>query len=234
MTVLCSDKRQATRKALLSATRDLVFEKEHNCFPVQEITERAGVSTGTFYNYFEFKQDVFVAVAEDMCEELSAALAETRANIKDPAMVVAVTLKFYFEQAISNQDWREFIDLAGLTVTLQQQPEQCLEDIERGVKAGRFRVDDVHFTQNLVTGMVRHITEEILNGRIENSGIEYTIRSVLQMLGLPELVSKALTQTPLPAIAMPKRNRPPIRTLSETISLSGYEITENPASEAFS
>ena len=234
MTVLPSDKRQATRKALLSATKDLVFEKGHNCFPVQEITERAGVSTGTFYNYFEFKQDVFVAVAEDMCEELSAALYETRVNIKDPAMVVAVTLKFYFEQALSNQDWREFTDLAGLTFILQQPPEQCQEDIERGVKAGRFRVDDVHFTQNLVSGMIRHMTDEMLNGRIEKCGIEYTIRSVLQMLGLPEIVSKALTQTPLPAIAVPKRKSLPIRNLSETTNFPGYGVSKKALNEAFS
>ena len=231
MTVLPSDKRQATRRALLSATKDLVFEKVHNCFPVQEITEKAGVSTGTFYNYFEFKQDVFVAVAEDMCKELSAALYQTRVHIKDPAMVVAVTLKFYFEQALNNQDWREFIDLAGLTVTLQQEPEQCLEDIERGVKAGRFRVDDTHFTQNLVSGMIRHMTEEMLNGRIGKCGIEYTIRSVLQMLGLPELVSKALTQTPLPAIAVPKRKSLPI---SETTSFLGYGVPKKASNEAFS
>ena len=234
MTVFCSDKRQATRKALLSATSDLVFEKGHNCFPVQEITGRAGVSTGTFYNYFEFKQDVFVAVAEDMCAQLAGALAETRANTKDPAMLVAVTVKFYFEQAIGNQDWREFTDLAGLSVTLQQPPEQCLEDIEGGVKAGRFRVDDVHFTQNLVTGMVGHITEEIMNGRIGSFGIEYTIRSILQMLGLPELVSKALTQTPLPAIAMPKRSRRPTSLPIEITSLSGYAYANKDLNEAVS
>ena len=234
MTVLCSDKRQATRKALLSATREMVFERGHNCFPVQEITERAGVSTGTFYNYFEFKQDVFVAVAEDMCGELANALAETRSNIKDPAMLVAVTMKFYFEQAIENEEWREFIDLAGLNVTLQQPPEECLDDIIRGVKAGRFRVDDVSFTQNLITGMIGHMTEEIISGRIENCGIGYTIRSVLQMLGLPELVSKALTQTPLPAIATPRRNKRIVPVLSEEPSFSDYQVVNKPFSEAFS
>ena len=234
MTVLCSDKRQATRNALLSATREMVFENGHNCFPVQEITQRAGVSTGTFYNYFEFKQDVFVAVAEDMCAELSAALAETRGNIKDPAMLVAVTLKFYFEQAICNEDWREFIDLAGLNVTLQQPPEQCLGDIEGGGKAGRFRVDDISFTQNLISGMIRHMTEEILNGRIEKCGIEYTIRSVLQMLGLPELVSKALTQTPLPAIATPKRSKRDVLQLTEETNFSDYRTVNTIFGEAFS
>ena len=149
-------------------------------------------------------------------------------------MLVAVTVKFYFEQAIGNEDWREFTGLAGLSCTLQQPPEQCLEDIERGVKAGRFRVDDVHFTQNLVTGMVKHATEEIMTGRIGSCGIEYTIRSILQMLGLPELVSKALTQTPLPAIAMPKRSRPPTPLPTEITSLLDYARTNSPFGKALS
>jgi len=220
--VVSSDKRQATRKGLLNAARDLVFEKGHDRISVQDITSRARVATGTYYNYFDCKQDIFVAVAEDMTAELAGALAETRSTIKDPAMLVSVTLKFYFEQAIDNEDWKEFTHCVGLDISLQQPPEQCLEDIERGVKAGRFRVDDIHFTQNLVTGMVTHITKEMMQGRIGRNGIEHAIRSILQMLGLPDLVSKALTQTPLPPIAAPKRPRRPEPVVGEVTSLVDY------------
>ncbi len=64
--VISSDKRQATRKALLSAAKDLVFEQGHDRISVQDITGRARVATGTYYNYFDSKQDIFYAVAENM------------------------------------------------------------------------------------------------------------------------------------------------------------------------
>lgn len=221
-----SDKRQATRKALLTAARELVSEKGHDRISVQDITGTARVARGTYYNYFETKQDVFFAVAEHMREEMAESLADIRVNIKDPAMLVSVTLKYYFHQVMDNVEWREFTDCAGLGhLSLQQPAEQCFEDIHRGVQAGRFRVDDVHFTQNLVTGMVRHVNEEIRHSRIGRTGIEYAIRSILQMLGLPDLVSKSLTQTPLPPIAAAKCKTD--ATVSEVTNLSDYSRARN-------
>ena len=46
-------KRLRTRKALIHAARDLVYERGHKRISIQDITERATVGTGTFYNYFE-------------------------------------------------------------------------------------------------------------------------------------------------------------------------------------
>ena len=158
MEVISSNKRQATKKSLLTAARDLVFEKGHDRISVQEITGRARVATGTYYNYFDSKQDIFSAVVEHMRIEFAEALAESRNKTKDPAMLVAITLKYYFEQAMDNLDWKEFTAYVGLQdLSLQQSDDQLLEDVERGVKAGRFRVDDIHFTQSLIAGMIRHV-----------------------------------------------------------------------------
>jgi len=209
MEVVTSDKRLATKRALLDAARDLVFERGHDRISVQEITKRAQLATGTYYNYFESKQEIFVAVAEDLERQMAKDFEATRANIKDPAMRVAMTLKYYFHQAIDNQDWKDFTRCVGLSdLSPRQDAEESLNDIEIGVKAGRFRVDDLHFTQTLIDGMASHVNDAIRKGYIGRNAIEYAIRSILQMLGLPELVSKALTQTPLPPIAATKRPRP--------------------------
>lgn len=207
--IVNTERRKMTRRALLDAARDLVFEKGHDRVSVQEITSRARVATGTYYNYFQSKQDIFIAVAEDMRAQLAEDLESTRAAIKDPAMLVTMTLRYYFQQALDNQDWREFTRCTGLTDMLLLQPaEQAVEDITRGVNGGRFRVDDVHFTQELITGMMTHVILSVERGQAGRNAIDYAIRSILQMLGLPELVSRALTQTPLPPIAAGKRIRP--------------------------
>ncbi len=209
MEVVNSDRRQATKRALLDAAHDLVFEKGHDRISVQEITTKARVATGTYYNYFESKQDIFVAVANDIRSQLAADLDIAREKVKDPAMLVAMTLRYYFQQTADNQEWREFTNYTGIAnKSLQQPAEQAVADIERGVKAGRFRVDDVHFTQTLISGMSCHVNVAIEQGQAGRNAIDYAIRSILQMLGLPELVSRALTQTPLPPIRANKRNQP--------------------------
>jgi AcrR family transcriptional regulator len=201
-----SAKRQATRQLLLDAARDLVIERGHDKLSVEEITSRARVSKGTFYNYFDTKKDLFVAVAQGLKEQLATDLLKTTNPIKDPAMKVAITLKFYHYQSLDNQDWREFTNFTGLKESyLEQSIEGRIEDLQRGVKAGRFKGDNVDFTESLIRGMSRHVLSAIDQGQVARDASDYTIRSILQMLGLPEIVAKALTQTRLPPISAPRR-----------------------------
>ena len=201
-----SSKRQATRQLLLDAARDLVLERGHDRISIEEITNRAKVSKGTFYNYFDTKQDAFTAVAQGLKTQLAADLVKTTDPIKDPAMKVAITLKFYFYQSLDNQDWREFTRFTGLTeLYLEQDTEERVEDLQRGIKAGRFKGDNVYFTDSLISGMSRHVLSEIDRGPLARDACDYAIRSILQMLGLPEIVAKALTQTRLPPIAAQRR-----------------------------
>ena len=201
-----SSKRQATRQLLLYAARDLVLETGHDRISIEEITNRAKVSKGTFYNYFGTKQDVFAAVAQGLKARLAADLVKTTDPIKDPAMKVAITLKFYFYQSLDNQDWREFTRFTGLTeLYLEQDTEERVEDLLWGIKAGRFKGDNVYFTDSLISGMSRHVLSEIDRGPLARDACDYAIRSILQMLGLPEIVAKALTQTRLPPIAAQRR-----------------------------
>lgn len=205
-------KRQKTRQALLDAARSLVYERGHERIAIQDITERADVGLGTFYNYFESKQAVFEAVLADMRQHFNEELDRIRQPLKDPALIVAQTLKFCFAQAQDNEEWNRFLTYSGLTgdYSLHQDEEQCLMDLKRGIAAGRFKVEDAVFAQNLVLGMVKHANSEIARGRLGRQAMEETTRYILRMLGLPDLVAKALVQTPLPPVAAPKRGIPPI------------------------
>ena len=226
-----SGKRRATRQVLLDAVRDLVFEKGHDRIAIREITIRARVSVGTYYNYFDTKQDIFMAVAQNMQDLIALDLETTTKSINDPAMKVAITLKYYFHESLDNQDWREFTRLTGLTaLPLEHAIDARIEDIQRGVNGGRFKVDNVHFTESLISGMFRHVVSAINKGHVGRNATDYTIRSILQMLGLPEIVAKALTQTALPPIATQKR---PVRESVKgkvVTSLSEY-VSDVPRAE---
>ena len=107
-------KRLRTRNALVHAARALVYELGHEKISIQDITVRANVGTGTFYNYFQTKQEVFTAVLDDFREAFALEIAEVRSNLKDPATIIAVTLKYYFRQAQDNEQWNTFVTFSGL------------------------------------------------------------------------------------------------------------------------
>jgi len=200
-------KREKTRAALVSAARRLVFSRGHEKISIQDITEAADVGLGTFYNYFETKPMAFEAVLEEIRGQFTANLNQLREPLKDPATVMAFTLQYCFAQAQDNQEWNTFLSYSGLQgdYLLHQDEAQLLADIQRGVKAGRFKAEDVLFTQSLILGIVRHINQEIRGGRLGRSAMAEATRHILRMLGLPDQVAKALTQTPLPPVAVTRR-----------------------------
>lgn len=204
-------KREKTRQALLGAARMLVSERGREPVAIQDITGRAGVGLGTFYNYFDSKESIFEAVLADMRVAFNASLDEVRRPVKDPAMLVAITLKYCLQQALDDEEWNGFVKNAGLTgehTTLTQDREQCLADVRRGIAAGRFRVEDPTFAASLIMGMVRHAYDEIKATRMERRAIDDTIRYVLRMLGLPDAVARALIQVPMPPVAAARRTVP--------------------------
>lgn len=70
---------QKTRVAILETADRLIAERGYEQISVEEITRTAGIAKGTFYNYFEKKEDLIRALYHSHFEELNAgitALAE--------------------------------------------------------------------------------------------------------------------------------------------------------------
>ena len=63
-----------TRRKLIEAAQDLLAERGTTDVSIQEITERADVGFGSFYNHFETKSELFeVAVNSRPDQELAMA-----------------------------------------------------------------------------------------------------------------------------------------------------------------
>ncbi len=69
------------RERLLAAANDLSTERGPTDMRIDEVAERAGVSVGTFYLYFDGKDDLFTSLVVDhtarLRERLSKAMAAT-------------------------------------------------------------------------------------------------------------------------------------------------------------
>ncbi len=66
--------KQATRRALRAATLELGLERGLGDVRVEEIAERAGVSTRTFFNYFDTKEDAALLDVLTIGDDALAAL----------------------------------------------------------------------------------------------------------------------------------------------------------------
>ena len=66
---------ERTRRDLLDAAREAFTRHGFADASMEEIAERAGVSRGPLYHYFDSKQDLFAAVYEEVEQALAAEIA---------------------------------------------------------------------------------------------------------------------------------------------------------------
>jgi len=157
--------REARRAQLVSAAAALMGEHGVANTPVSAIVEAAGVAQGTFYLYFDSKDDVLVAVAERVAEGVIEA-AEAALDTDAPA----------------EEQLRSFIDaLAGFEQTpgaaelaemLHRPENRLLHDrleermmprlvplmeaiVEQGVAEGAFDVADTDAAARFILGGLR-------------------------------------------------------------------------------
>lgn len=180
-------RRQAkTRADLIRAAREIIAERGLDGLRVSDVTQRADVAFGTFYNQFKTKDDIIEAVVAETIVGLANSIADSPA-FADPAEAhVASTLAII---RIAYQDR----SLAWLLVNLSQ-AEARFERIirpqagallERGVARGVFAIDDLETTLTMSMAAAFEVIHGILDGRL-GDGADLTCAEVLlRMAGVP-------------------------------------------------
>ncbi len=119
MTVGRVQKRQIrTRARLLEAAHDLMSEQGVDVTTIQEITARADVGFGTFYSYFESKDDIAAKVLDCVIHTLG--LRNRRANevagITDPVAVISNSVRLTAHEMRTDPMWRWWLMRTDLMV----------------------------------------------------------------------------------------------------------------------
>jgi AcrR family transcriptional regulator len=82
-------KRRLTRKLISDAATTLFASRGFDAVRVSEIADRVGVSEKTIYNYFPTKESMVLDEADELVEDLAAALRERPAGLSVTGAVLA-------------------------------------------------------------------------------------------------------------------------------------------------
>ncbi len=101
-----AQRRDHTRQKLLAAATDLFSKSGYHRTQVMDIVTKAHVSAGTFYRYFDDKQGIFFAIAEELGgHEVEEAIKARAMILKAPCFADAVRnmvqfLERHFERVV--------------------------------------------------------------------------------------------------------------------------------------
>lgn len=97
----------ANRQAILDAAREVFGELGYEAATVRDIIRRTGLASGTFYNYYRSKEEVFEALADDGARRFRPILREQFEKTQDFASYLRGAVLAYFEFiANEHENWQ--------------------------------------------------------------------------------------------------------------------------------
>jgi AcrR family transcriptional regulator len=187
------------RRRLLGAARDLIAEKGVGAMRTSEITDRADVGAGSFYNHFADKDEIVAALLAELAEEQGALVDELTRGIDDPAEVVSFAHRHFVRLALRDPSFGQLVIRLNASHGLMQRTlgHRALRDIQAGIEIGRFKVADplpvVYATGGALLGTIAGVVD----GSLCEGADQDHAAAVLRMLGLEADEAGAISALPI-------------------------------------
>jgi AcrR family transcriptional regulator len=190
-------RRERTRGKLTDATRELIAEKGVAGLRIQEITERADVALGSFYNHFDSKEAVVEAVIAESLESMTQTLATD--PLEDAAELVSVAVRRFVGQAYTDPEFASVVvhlNHADALFGVAVHPAARMA-VQRGIDEGRFEVPDLEVAVTGILGGALAVMRAIVDGRLGPDAETRYAEAALRSLGIAPDEAAEVVRRPL-------------------------------------
>jgi AcrR family transcriptional regulator len=195
-------RRLQTRDSLLAAARGLIAEGRASEASIQEITDRADVGFGSFYNHFESKAELFAAAANEVLDRWSELFEAYTHGIDDPAVRFAIGLRLTSMLVNSDAEMARVIVESGFRPLDVQTAigSRSRIDLEASRSSGRFDFPDTEIAMGLVVGGLLSVLRRGLADPHDDHARAGAILTehLLRALGMQGEEARRLASLPLP------------------------------------
>jgi AcrR family transcriptional regulator len=199
-----TDRRRArTRAALITAAQQLLAEGRTEV-SIQEITSRADVGFGSFYNHFADKSQLWTAAITATLSAHGCLVAALTVDIDDPAAIFCVGMRLtgrlqrlypQLARVLLNTGMGRILAAEGITI-------RALADLTAGIEAGRFDVSDPQLALALASaaqlGLLQYLDADPTADAAKLAD-EVAFRTLVSF-GLGRAEARRLVARPLPAV----------------------------------
>jgi AcrR family transcriptional regulator len=140
-----TERGRVTLRKLLDAAALEFGEKGFHDASITGITARAGTALGTFYTYFNSKDEIFRALVTDLSDRVRTTAAKALADETPPLETERAALGAFLRFAREHKeiyriiDEAEFVDPASYRAHYETTAKRILERLGKGIAAGALR-----------------------------------------------------------------------------------------------
>jgi AcrR family transcriptional regulator len=195
-------RQRRNREALIRAACTVMTEKGIDAATMLEIAELADVGAGTVYNYFKSKDELAIAVLEEMMHDLALHIEKATVKLDDPAEVYAFGVRTVLDTATTDLNWRQMLYRSEVIADalFRRMGPFAIRDLRKAMEVGHFPVANPelvwHLTAHAIVGASLAITTERMPATIKE---EIVVR-LLCMTGIGIDAAIGLASHPKPAL----------------------------------
>jgi AcrR family transcriptional regulator len=157
------------RDTILHAARHVFAELGYGATTVRDIIRATPLASGTFYNYFKSKEEVFQAIQDESALRIRPRLHEERARAETVEAFISGTFRTFFEFVLADQKsfhaMRRNTDILRVrmdTPEIIAGFEELREDIEAAIGKGVFPAMDADYLMAAIVGVAFELAERML------------------------------------------------------------------------
>jgi AcrR family transcriptional regulator len=154
---------------ILEAARGVFADLGYGAATVRDIIRATPLASGTFYNYFKSKEEIYQAIRDEAALAIRPQLRAERQKAATVEEFISATFRTFFEIVTRDEmNYRTIRHDADATRMRVDTPEviagfeELREDIETGIARGVFPPIDADYLMAAIVGVAFEITERIL------------------------------------------------------------------------
>jgi AcrR family transcriptional regulator len=197
-------RRQRTRANLLRAAYHLMSKNGVDATAIQEITDRADVGFGTFYNYFTSKDALATEVLDCVINNIGQRndLVTTKMRLTDPVEIVATSLRCVAREMMTNAVWYWWVQRPDLVVARLRAGFRPfgLRDMKRAIASGAYDIaeDDLETAWSYLIWLLAGGIKDIVDGYRPKGGEGLIADAILRVMGVPLEIAARVSKAKLP------------------------------------
>ena len=201
-----AERRHRTRVRLIESALEVFAAKGVDATVIEDVIASAGVSRGTFYNYFRTDAELLAAVGDAVSNETVGRIESVVGGLADPAERLAQGLRLCLHLALAYPLFARFFSRAGFNAIGPGHLmfEYVPRHIEEALAAQRMDVPDTATAVDLLGGVVLSAVHAIATRPVAKTYPEQMVLQLLLGLGMKRAAAQKLVAAPLLPIQLPQ------------------------------
>ena len=177
-------KRERTRGALLDSALSVFAAKGYEATRINDITAHAEMANGTFYNYYQDKDQLLHDVALGLLIEIAGRTDQEMAGLSHAPSRVALAAAKLLRTAREEPEWvNVLLQATDIAPEIQSATVQYMKkDLEMGVEQGAFKVAINVLLMNQVISLIK--AAALVDPDMNDSTIRNTCEAILRLVGM--------------------------------------------------